>query len=128
MVYNYKLLDLVSVIYTCRYVIEALESICYDAHSEKGLAELRNSWPSNVKTEAVNLLNSITDFQFIVNFCIVYSLLSPLEGITTKLQGRCNDVCRAFSLVSNTMFMMLYYILIQFKATMLFYIEALNSY
>ena len=89
-----------------RYVIDALESIRYDAHRDRVPTELRDSWPHNVKTEAEKLLHSITTFEFITNFCIVYSLLSPLEGITTKLQGRCNDICSAHTLVNAT-FMLL---------------------
>lgn len=63
--------------------------------------ELRDSWPNAVRSDAMTLLNSITDFEFLAVFAIVYSLLTPLQGITSKLQGRSNDICNAFSMVSR---------------------------
>ena len=79
-----------------------MEAIVFDLHQEHVLAELRGSWPSAVKIEANTLLKSVTDFDFVAGFAILYNLLLPLEGITTKLQGKDIDIYKAYSLVNST--------------------------
>ena len=57
-------------------------------------------WPGSVRKDAGNLLTALTDFEFIASFAILHSLLSSLQGITQKLQGRGIDVYEAHRLVS----------------------------
>ena len=82
------------------YVVMAFEAITYNTHREHVPADLLQSWQPSVQADSLKLLNSITDFDFIATFNIMMSLLSPLEGITRKLQGKSKDICSAYSLVS----------------------------
>ena len=51
-------------------------------------------------TEADLLLTSITEFDFLATFTILYTLLRGLEGITQQLQGSSMDLYKAYGMVS----------------------------
>ncbi|XP_071481265.1 52 kDa repressor of the inhibitor of the protein kinase-like [Diadema antillarum] len=53
------------------------------------------SWSPKSKADASSLLNSLTSFEFIVTFNVVYTFLSHLAGLTVKLQGRTMDIIKA---------------------------------
>lgn len=56
-------------------------------------------WDGPVKKDASNLLSAVTGFDFIASFSILHTLLSDMEGITTKLQKRGLDVYQAHQMV-----------------------------
>lgn len=78
----------------------SLEAIAYGMHQEITPSDLR-VWGTDTRQKAMVCLKSITDFDFIAVFCTTYCLLSPLQGITQKLQSRSNDICKAYQLVSR---------------------------
>lgn len=82
--------------------MQSLEAIAVAAHQEYVDESLRH-WVPSTMTEAGNLLNALhllTSYDFIASFCILYSLMSPLTGITQKLQGRGLDIYEAHQHVS----------------------------
>lgn len=84
-----------------RYVVLCLEAICYNFHQEL-LSSDFITWPASTKSEALNLLQSITAYDFLETFAILYTLLNPLSGITQKLQAKALDIHQAHVYVSAT--------------------------
>ena len=58
-----------------------------------------SDWDNKTKHDASSLLAAITDFDFIITFQTVYQLLSPLDGISHKLQRRSLDILEAHRMV-----------------------------
>ncbi|EDO32236.1 predicted protein [Nematostella vectensis] len=54
------------------------------------------SWDRRSKDDAAFSLASLTSFDFIVPFLVLYEFLSHLAGITVKLQGRAVDIVKAY--------------------------------
>lgn len=79
----------------------ALENISYGVNADRVGEDFQEcSWDASSKTDAVSLLNTLTSFDFIISFLIVYDYLSHLAGITLKLQGTAMDVMKAHHEVS----------------------------
>ncbi|XP_019643005.1 PREDICTED: 52 kDa repressor of the inhibitor of the protein kinase-like [Branchiostoma belcheri] len=74
--------------------------IAYSRHLDK-YGERFADWDTGNKSAAHQILKSITSFDFIVVFLIVYHYLSHLAGITVKLQGRAVDVVEAHEMVAE---------------------------
>ncbi|CAG2239250.1 unnamed protein product [Mytilus edulis] len=82
------------------FVVESLEFISYGLHKDKYDLNLYDDpWDNNTKHDAVSLLNTITEFGFIIVFMIIYQGLSALAGISVGLQRKALDVYDAFSKV-----------------------------
>ena len=82
------------------YIVQTLELIGYRRHLEK-YGNKYADWDTGNRTEAQQILTSITSFAFIISFMSVYQYLSHLAGITVKLQKRCLDIMEAHSLISE---------------------------
>ncbi|KAI8516539.1 Fibrinogen- domains (FReDs) [Branchiostoma belcheri] len=67
-----------------------LEMIAYSRPLDK-YGETFADWDTGNRSAAHQILKSITSFDFIVVFLIMYHYLSHLAGITVKLQGRAVD-------------------------------------
>ena len=59
--------------------------IGYRRHLEK-YGDLYSDWDPASRSEAQQVLVSITSFEFIMVFLVIYQHLSHLAGITVKLQ------------------------------------------
>ena len=59
------------------------------------------SWDRDSKSTAASLLHSLTDFDFVVVFLIVYHFLSHLSGITVKLQSSTIDTIDAYQQIAE---------------------------
>ncbi|KAI8493214.1 Fibrinogen- domains (FReDs) [Branchiostoma belcheri] len=77
-----------------------LEMIAYSRHLDK-YGERFADWDTGNRSAAHQTLKSITSFDFIVVFLIVYHYLSHLAGITVKLHGRAVDVVEAHEMVAE---------------------------
>lgn len=73
--------------------------MAFGAHREM-VSEEFISWENKTNTEANSLLVSLAEYDFIVTFGILYTLLSGLEGITNKLQKKGLDVYEAHNMVN----------------------------
>ena len=67
--------------------MEALEVIGYDMHPSD-FGALYSDWDCANRSEAQQILTSITTFDFIVVFLVMYQYLSHMTGLTVKLQAR----------------------------------------
>ena len=72
------------------FIVEALEMIAFRHHLAK-YGDTFVYWDSASRTEAQQIMASITSFEFIV----VYQFLSHLAGITVKLQKSVLDIIQA---------------------------------
>lgn len=81
------------------YMVQALELIGYRDHLDK-YGDLYADWDSVNRTEAQQILASITSFTFIISFLTVYQYLSHLAGITVKLQREALDIVEAHQLIA----------------------------
>ena len=63
------------------FIVEALEVMGYKRHIEK-YGETYLDWEPKVRSEAQQIVTSITSFSFIVTFMAVYQYLSHLSRIT----------------------------------------------
>ena len=61
-----------------------------------------SDWGTDNRSSAQQILSSITNFEFIVVFLLVYQYLSHLSGITVQLQGTTIDIIEAYTLISAT--------------------------
>ncbi len=59
------------------------------------------TWDPESKIKANSLLLSITEFEFIIVFLIIYQFLSHLAGITVKLQGTEVDIMEAYNQIDD---------------------------
>ena len=82
------------------FIVEALEVMGYKRHIEK-YGETYLDWEPKVRSEAQQIVTSITSFSFIVTFMAVYQYLSHLSGITVKLQKTSLDIIKAHELVNE---------------------------
>lgn len=68
-------------------------------------------WDPKSKGDAIAMLGSLTSFDFIVSFLVLYEFLSHMSGITVKLQGQSVDIIKAYQevleivLYNNTYFL-----------------------
>ncbi len=83
------------------YMVEALELIGYRRHLNK-YGDLYADWDPANRTEAQQIVASITSFTFIIGFLTVYQYLSHLAGITVKLQREALDILDAHQLIAST--------------------------
>ena len=58
-------------------------------------------WDSHNRSEAQQLLASITAFDLIFVFLIVYQYLSHLSRITVKLQSSSLDIVEAYTMIED---------------------------
>ena len=65
------------------------------------LGDVFMDWDSHNRSEAQQLLASITACDFIVVFLIVYQYLSHLSGITVKLQSSSLDIVEAYTMIED---------------------------
>ena len=83
------------------FIVEAQEVMGYKRHIEK-YGETYLDWEPKVRSEAQQIVTSITSFSFIVTFMAVYQYLSHLSGITVKLQKTSLDIIKAHELVNES--------------------------
>ena len=81
-------------------IVEALEVMGYKWHIDK-YGETYLDWEPKVRSEAQQIVTSITSFSFIVTFIAVYQYLSHLSGTTVKLQKTSLDIIKAHELVNE---------------------------
>ena len=93
------------------YLVETLEMIGYRGHIEKH-GDLYSDWDTANRSEAQQILASITSFDFIVVFMVVYQYLSHLSGITTQLQSTTLDIIEAHSMVGRLLIIYVLYIIL----------------
>ena len=79
-------------------MVEALEMIGFQHHLEK-YGRLYADWESATRSDAQQVLGSITSFEFIVVFLSIYQYLSHLAGITIKLQKQASDIIKAHQMI-----------------------------
>ena len=82
------------------FIVEGLEMIGYQLHIEEH-GDTFGDWDSHNRSEAQQLLASITSFDFIVVFMTVYQYLSHLSGITVKLQNSSIDIVEAYAMIED---------------------------
>lgn len=83
------------------FIVEALEVIGYHMHLSD-FGALYGDWDCGNRSEAQQILASITTFDFIVVFLVMYQYLSHMAGITVKLQGKAVDIIEAHSMIAST--------------------------
>ena len=83
------------------FIVEALEVIGYHMHPSD-FGALYGDWDCANRSEAQQILTSITTFDFIVVFLVIYQYLSHMAGITVKLQGKAVDIIEAHSMIAST--------------------------
>ena len=75
------------------YIIKAFENISYSANAENCGKDFQAVvWDPKSKGDTASLIASLTSFDFIVTFMILYDFLSHLAGVTVKLQGVSMDI------------------------------------
>ena len=82
------------------FIVQTLELIGYGRHADK-YGDKYSQWDPSNKSEAQQILASITASTFIVGFMCVYHYLSHLSGITVKLQRRSKDVMQAYAMITE---------------------------
>ena len=82
------------------FIVHALEMIGYKQHLQK-YGDKFADWDPGNRSDAQQLLASITSSSFIVGFMALYQYLSHLSGLTVKLQRRSLDILEAYQLVSE---------------------------
>jgi hypothetical protein len=80
-------------------VVEALEIIGHPHIAGQCDYDDFKDWATSDASEAQAILASITSFEFIVTFLIVYQYLSHLSGITIQLQNSTLEIIEAYSMV-----------------------------
>ena len=80
------------------FIVEALEMIGFKHHLEK-YGRLYADWDSASRSDAQQVLGSITSFEFIIVFVSIYQHLSHLAGITVKLQKQASDIIKAHQMI-----------------------------
>lgn len=81
-------------------IVEALELIGFKRH----LAKYGNTyadWDPTSRSDAQQILASITSYEFIVVFVTIYQYMSHLSGITVKLQKTALDIIEAHEMVTE---------------------------
>ena len=72
--------------------------IGFKHHLEK-YGRLYADWDSASRSDAQQVLGSITSFEFIIVFVSIYQYLSHLAGITVKLQKQASDIIKAHQMI-----------------------------
>ena len=80
------------------FIVQTLEMIGYGRHTDK-YGDKYGQWDTGNKSEAQQILASITHSGFIVGFMCIYNYLSHLSGITVKLQKRSLDIVQAYGMI-----------------------------
>ena len=80
------------------FIVEAFEMIGFKHHLEK-YGRLYADWDSASRSDAQQVLGSITSFEFIIVFVSIYQYLSHLAGITVKLQKQASDIIKAHQMI-----------------------------
>ena len=79
------------------YIITTLENIAYGANRELCGKDYQDAvWDLKSKGDAIAMLGSLTSFDFIVSFLVLYEFLSHMSGITVKLQDQSVDIIKAY--------------------------------
>ena len=83
------------------YLVKTLEIIAYGMHHDKGFNEelMSSHWSTKSKADAGSPLASLSSFDNIVTFVVVYQLLSHISDLAVKLQSRSRDIVDAYSMV-----------------------------
>ena len=84
------------------FIVKALELIGYGMHCEE-FETFATGWNNKAKSDAISLLGSICNFEFIVSFLTAYQFLSHLSGITVKLQSGTAGIMDAFLSIEEIM-------------------------
>ena len=82
------------------HIVQALELIGYRRHLDR-YGDKYADWDTSNRTEAQQILASITSFGFIIGFLSLYQYLSHLAGITIKLQRTSLDILEAHELIGE---------------------------
>ena len=82
------------------FITEALELIGYRMHTQE-YGDLYSDWDVHNRSEAQQILASITTFDFIIVFMSIYQYLSHLSGITVKLQNSALDIVDAYEMIEG---------------------------
>ena len=82
------------------FIVNSLEVIGHRMHLDQ-YGESYSDWDSGARSDAQQLLASITSFDFIVVFLLMYFYLSHLAGVTLKLQGKAVDIITAQQMVCS---------------------------
>ena len=82
------------------FITEALELIGYKMHMQE-YGDLYSDWDVHNRSEAQQILASITTFDFIIVFMSIYQYLSHLSGITVKLQNSALDIVEAYGMIEG---------------------------
>ena len=83
------------------YVIAALENISCGANHEMCGDEYQDAtWDRKSKDHAVAPLASLSTFDFIVSFIVLYEFLLHLSGVSVKVKGQPVDIIKAYQEVS----------------------------
>ena len=80
-------------------------------HSSK-YGDQYSDWDTANRSEAQQILASITSFEFIVVFMVVYQYLSHMSGITIQLQSTTLDIIEAHSMVGRLLIIYVLYIIL----------------
>ena len=85
------------------FIVEALEMIGYGQHIEEhgDLYSDWMGWDTASRSEAQQMLASITRFDFLVIFMMIHQYLSHLSGITVQLQSTTLDIIEAHSMINS---------------------------
>ena len=82
------------------FLVEALELIGFKRHLTK-YGDTYADWDPASRSDAQQVLASITSFEFIVVFLTVYQFMSHLAGITFKLQKSTLDIVEAHEMITE---------------------------
>ena len=62
---------------------------------------MKVGWNADSARAAVGLLGAITQFKFVIAFMVAHKGLGYIKGLTISLQKCAQDICNAYSEVSN---------------------------
>ena len=85
------------------YVMYVLEVTAHNLHHDDCPDQFYGCWNTATKRDASGLLQAIRNFEFVVTFVIGYLYLSHMSALTTKLQGKSNEIFKAFTMVSSVL-------------------------
>lgn len=84
------------------FIVQALDVIGYHMHLTN-FGDLYGDWDWANHSFGQQTLNSITKFDFIVVFLMMYQYLYyHMAGITVKLQGKAVDIIETYSMIAST--------------------------
>ena len=62
----------------------------------------RGSWNSDTISDAASLLRSVTTFEFLMAFTVMYKVMAVVRGLSVSLQSTALDITKAYGYVSET--------------------------